>query len=63
MGNDMRLIDDPRKRYIERIDDYASVAFWYQDLPSQTLPEFPNRRNRSADLGLQSGEAALEGLG
>lgn len=59
MGNDMRLIHDPRKRYIERIDDCASVAFWYQDLPSQPLPELIGRRERTVDLELQIGEVAL----
>ena len=29
MGNDLRVIDDPARRYIERIDDYSSLAFWY----------------------------------
>ena len=59
MGNDMRLIHDPRKRYVERIDDYSSVAFWYQNLPSRPLPELIGRCERTADLELQDGEVAI----
>ena len=58
MGNDMRVIKDPVKRYVERIDDYSSVAYWYQNLPSQPLPLLPGREARIADLSLQKGEVA-----
>ena len=60
MGNDMTLIDDPRKRYVERIDDYSSVAFWYQDLPSGQLPELGTRTDRTSGLELRSGDVACQ---
>ena len=31
-------------------DDYCSVAYWYQTLPSRTFPPLPDRSERSADL-------------
>ena len=58
MGNDMRYITDPKKRYIERIDDYSSVAYWYQSLPSKVFPELPGREERIKGLELQEGELA-----
>lgn len=58
MGNDLRLMHDPRKRYIERIDDYSSVAYWYQDLPSAPLPALIGRTDRVDGLALQTGESA-----
>ncbi len=58
MGNDLNLIHDPHKRYIERSDDYSSVAFWYQELPSQPLPDLIPRAERTAELQLQEGEVA-----
>lgn len=34
----------------ERSDDYASVAYWYQTLPTSPFPEFPSRKEREKDL-------------
>lgn len=34
----------------ERSDDYSSVAFWYQELPTQPFPLLPSREQRTADL-------------
>ncbi|WP_217594709.1 glycoside hydrolase family 172 protein [Cohnella sp. GbtcB17] len=34
----------------ERSDDYCSVAYWYQTLPSAPFPTLPDREARSADL-------------
>lgn len=34
----------------ERSDDYSSVAFWYQELPTQPFPAFPSADEREADL-------------
>lgn len=31
-------------------DDYCSVAYWYQSLPSQPFPALPSREARIADL-------------
>ena len=31
------------KRYLPLQDDIASVAFWYQDLPSRPFPPLPDR--------------------
>lgn len=34
----------------ERSDDYSSVAYWYQTLPSRPFPRLPDRAQRTADL-------------
>ena len=34
----------------ERIDDMCSTAYWYQNLPTQPFPAFPDRALRSAFL-------------
>ena len=31
------------KRYLPLQDDIASVAYWYQTLPSEKLPPLPDR--------------------
>jgi hypothetical protein len=40
----------------ERADDMSSTAFWYQTLPTQPFPAFPDREIRSAHLGKREGE-------
>ncbi len=40
----------------ERADDVCSTAFWYQTLPTQPFPEFPNRELRSAFIEKREGE-------
>lgn len=42
--------DDPETCYFDRSDDYSSVAYWYQTLPSPAFPPLPDRAARSADL-------------
>lgn len=34
----------------ERVDDVCSTAYWYQTLPTQPFPEFPDRELRMHDL-------------
>jgi hypothetical protein len=34
----------------ERQDDWSSATFWYEPLPSDPLPEFPDLESRTADL-------------
>ncbi|WP_308635487.1 glycoside hydrolase family 172 protein [Paenibacillus silvisoli] len=34
----------------ERSDDYSSVAYWYQTVPSRSFPKLPDREQRVADL-------------
>jgi hypothetical protein len=34
----------------ERVDDVCSTAYWYQTLPTQPFPKFPERDLRSLDL-------------
>ena len=36
--------------YVERSDDYASVAYWCQGLPGQPFPALPDRAARTRDL-------------
>jgi len=36
--------------YMERSDDWSSVAYWYQELPTAPFPPFPDRALRQADL-------------
>jgi hypothetical protein len=31
------------QRYLAREDDMASVAYWYQTLPTNPFPELPSR--------------------
>jgi hypothetical protein len=42
--------EDSEFCYYDRSDDYSSVAYWYQTLPSLALAKLPDRQNRSADL-------------
>ena len=41
---------DSEARYVERSDDWSSVAYWYQSLPTVPFPALPKRAARSADL-------------
>lgn len=34
----------------ERVDDMCSTAYWYQTLPTQPFPAFPDKELRSADI-------------
>lgn len=34
----------------ERSDDYSSVAYWYQSLPTNPFPELPGRKERTEGL-------------
>ncbi len=34
----------------ERVDDVCSTAYWYQTLPTQAFPEFPDRELRTREL-------------
>lgn len=34
----------------ERSDDYCSVAYWYQELPTSKFPQLPDRNKRLGDL-------------
>jgi hypothetical protein len=36
--------------YMERSDDWSSLAYWYQELPTAPFPAFPNRSAREANL-------------
>ncbi len=36
--------------YFDRSDDYSSVAYWYQTLPTKKFPPFPSREERLKDL-------------
>ncbi len=38
--------------YYDRSDDYCSVAFWYQTLPTAPFPPFPTKEERLCDLFL-----------
>lgn len=40
---------DPRGMF-DLSDDYCSVAYWYQSLPSRPFPSLPTRAERVADL-------------
>ncbi len=42
--------------YYDRSDDYCSVAYWYQSLPTMAFPTFPSREERFRDLS-DGGEA------
>lgn len=37
----------------ERVDDVCSTAYWYQTLPTQTFPAFPDKILRTADMRLE----------
>lgn len=51
--------DAPGGNY-ERCDDMCSTAYWYQTLPTQPFPVFPDKELRSLDL---APDGAGEGLG
>ena len=36
--------------YYDRSDDYSSVAYWYQTLPTAPFPPFPSREERMKDI-------------
>jgi len=36
--------------YYDRSDDYCSVAYWYQSLPTLPFPPFPSKEERLKDL-------------
>jgi hypothetical protein len=36
--------------YMERSDDWSSVAYWYQELPTVSFPRLPDRSARESDL-------------
>ena len=36
----------------ERVDDMCSTAYWYQTLPTQPFPPFPDKALRSTDLSI-----------
>ncbi len=69
---DGRYRKDRRDGLFERVDDVCSTAYWYQTLPTQTFPPFPDRDLRSLAIpnapfdpkkappapGLGGGEAA-----
>ena len=46
--------------YFERSDDYSSVAYWYQTLPTNTFPQLPDRTKRSEDLMINEAEEQIE---
>jgi hypothetical protein len=39
--------------YFDRSDDYCSVAFWYQELPTRPFPDLPAKEDRVADLMIE----------
>jgi hypothetical protein len=41
---------DRRSGCYERVDDMCSTAYWYQTLPTQPFPPFPDRKLRELDL-------------
>ncbi len=51
--------------YYDRTDDYSSVAYWYQTLPTMPFPVLPGREERVKDLGIlrkaEKEEALAEG--
>ena len=36
--------------YYDRSDDYCSVAYWYQTLPTMPFPPLPSREERTRDI-------------
>lgn len=38
--------EDSHLCLFERSDDYCSVAYWYQELPTNPFPELPDRKKR-----------------
>lgn len=42
--------EDGDIKLFERSDDWSSVAYWYQTLPTVPFPPLPNRAIRSSDL-------------
>ena len=47
--------------YYDLSDDYSSVAYWYQTLPSRPFPPLPNRAARIADLPIVPPDARNAG--
>lgn len=52
--------DDHEYCYFDRSDDYCSVAYWYQTLPSVPFPAFPKREQRTANLLEQKNVEAVK---
>ena len=40
----------------DSVDDYCSTAYWYQTLPTEPFPKFPDRTVRSKDIDLRERE-------
>ncbi len=40
----------PSKNLFERVDDWCSAAFWYEQVPSAPLPELPDLQRRVVDI-------------
>lgn len=49
-------VQDFETCYFDRSDDYCSVAYWYQTLPTNPFPVLPDREERSADLSFEQGK-------
>jgi len=48
--------------YYDRSDDYSSVAFWYQSLPTMPFPKFPSKEERLADIPEEKSTAGRNDL-
>jgi hypothetical protein len=40
----------------DRVDDYCSTVYWYQQVRENTLPPFPDREERSRDVEVRPWE-------
>ena len=43
--------------YYDRSDDYCSVAYWYQTLPTMPFPPFPSKEERMKDIPPETSSA------
>ena len=50
IGYDHSRIETTGTALYERQDDWSSATFWYEPVPSDPLPEFPDLQSRMADL-------------
>jgi hypothetical protein len=50
IGYDHSRIGETGTALYERADDWSSATFWYETVPSDPLPEFPDLLRRVADL-------------
>lgn len=50
IGYDYSRIDSTGTALYERQDDWSSATFWYEQVPSEPLPPFPDLESRVADL-------------